>query len=80
MLRLPAIKGVRLRLALALVLVVAGVLAVVYLIVVPSLESALVNAKVDQLAGCVARRAPGAWIRQNTATQAASSGGGGNSS
>jgi signal transduction histidine kinase len=49
MLRLPAIKGVRLRLALALVLVVAGVLAVVYLIVVPSLESALVTAKVDQL-------------------------------
>jgi signal transduction histidine kinase len=46
---LPAIKGVRLRLALALMLVVAGVLAVVYLIVVPSLESALVNAKLDQL-------------------------------
>jgi signal transduction histidine kinase len=49
MLRAPAIKGVRLRLALALVLVVAGVLAVVYLIVVPSLESALVTAKLDQL-------------------------------
>ncbi len=49
MLRVPAIKGVRLRLALALVLVVAGVLAVVYLIVVPSLESALVTAKLDQL-------------------------------
>jgi signal transduction histidine kinase len=47
--RLPAIKGIRLRLALALVLVVAGVLCVVYLIVVPSLEAELVNAKLEQL-------------------------------
>ena len=45
----PVIKGIRLRLSLALVLVVAGVLAVVYLIVVPSLEAELVNAKLDQL-------------------------------
>ena len=41
--------GIRLRLALALVLVVAGALGVVYLIVVPSLEAELVNAKLDQL-------------------------------
>jgi signal transduction histidine kinase len=47
--RRPVIKGIRLRLSLALVLVVAGVLAVVYLIVVPSLETELVNAKLDQL-------------------------------
>jgi DNA-binding response OmpR family regulator len=45
----PVIKGIRLRLSLALVLVVAGVLAVVYLTVVPSLETELVNAKLDQL-------------------------------
>ncbi|MGH3072927.1 MAG: sensor histidine kinase [Gaiellaceae bacterium] len=37
------------RLALALAVVVAGALGVVYLIVVPSLESELVNAKLDQL-------------------------------
>jgi signal transduction histidine kinase len=47
--RRPAIRGIRLRLALALLLVVAGALAVVYLIVVPSLESELVNARVEQL-------------------------------
>jgi signal transduction histidine kinase len=47
--RRPAIKGIRLRLSLALVLVVAGALAVVYLIVVPSLETELVNARLDQL-------------------------------
>ena len=45
----PTIRGIRLRLALALVLVVAGALGVVYLIVVPSLEAELVNAKLDQL-------------------------------
>ena len=45
----PAIRGVRLRLALALLLVVAGALAVVYLIVVPSLQTELVDAKLDQL-------------------------------
>ena len=45
----PLIKGTRLRLSVALVLVVTGVLGVVYLIVVPSLEAELVNAKLDQL-------------------------------
>ena len=45
----PTIKGIRLRLALALFLVVAGALGVVYLIVVPSLETELVSAKLDQL-------------------------------
>ena len=45
----PRIRGVRLRLALALLLVVAGALGVVYLIVVPSLEDELVRAKLDQL-------------------------------
>ncbi|MDX6399259.1 MAG: hypothetical protein QOJ43_2667 [Gaiellaceae bacterium] len=43
-------KGIRLRLALALLLVVAGALTVVYLIVVPSLENKLVDARLDQLA------------------------------
>ena len=42
-------RGIRFRLALALLLVVAGSLGVVYLIVVPSLEAELVNAKLDQL-------------------------------
>lgn len=43
------IRGIRLRLALALALVVAGALTVVYLIVVPSLEAELVNGKLDRL-------------------------------
>ena len=43
------LRGIRLRLALALLLVVAGALGVVYLIVVPSLEAELVSAKLDQL-------------------------------
>ena len=47
--RRPFLRGIRLRLALALLVVVAGSLSVVYLIVVPSLESELVNAKLDQL-------------------------------
>ena len=47
--RRPSINGIRLRLALALLLVVAGVLTVVYLIVVPSLETELVNARLDQM-------------------------------
>ena len=47
--RRPRLRGIRLRLALALFLVVAGSLGVVYLIVVPSLEAELVNAKLDQL-------------------------------
>ncbi len=42
-------RGIRFRLALALLLVVAGSLGVVYLIVVPSLEAELINAKLDQL-------------------------------
>jgi len=44
------IRGVRLRLALALLAVVLGALGVAYLIVVPTLESRLVNAKLEQLA------------------------------
>jgi signal transduction histidine kinase len=48
--RRPTPKGIRLRLALALLLVVAGALTVVYLIVVPSLEAELVDARLDQLA------------------------------
>jgi signal transduction histidine kinase len=47
--RRPTVKGIRLRLALALLLVVAGALAVVYLILVPSLETELINARLDQL-------------------------------
>jgi signal transduction histidine kinase len=43
------IRGIRLRLALALLAVVAGALAAAYLIVVPTLESRLVDAKLDQL-------------------------------
>ena len=47
--RRPLFSGIRLRLALALLVVVAGSLGVVYLIVVPSLESELVNNKLNQL-------------------------------
>jgi signal transduction histidine kinase len=47
--RRPSVKGIRLRLALALLLVVAGALTVVYLIVVPSLEHELVDARLDQM-------------------------------
>ena len=43
------LRGIRLRLALALLLVVAGALGLVYLIVVPSLEEELVNARLEQL-------------------------------
>ncbi|MBA3244714.1 MAG: HAMP domain-containing histidine kinase [Actinobacteria bacterium] len=43
------IRGIRLRLALALLGVVAGALTVAYLIVVPTLETRLVDAKIDQL-------------------------------
>jgi signal transduction histidine kinase len=46
---LRPLAGIRIRLALALLVVVAGALTVVYLIVVPSLETELVNAKLDQL-------------------------------
>jgi signal transduction histidine kinase len=47
--RVPAIRGIRARLALALAVVVAAALTLVYLIVVPSLRSELVQAKLDQL-------------------------------
>ena len=43
------LRGIRLRLALALLFVVAGALGLVYLIVVPSLEEELVSAKLEQL-------------------------------
>ena len=43
------VQGIRLRLAMALLVVVAGSLGVVYLIVVPSLEAELIDAKLDQL-------------------------------
>jgi signal transduction histidine kinase len=46
-----SVRGIRLRLVLALLVVVAGALGVVYLIVVPSLEAELVNAKLEQLEG-----------------------------
>jgi signal transduction histidine kinase len=55
----PPIRGIRLRLALALVLVVAGALGVVYLILVPSLKSELVNAKLDRLEEDAKTVAPG---------------------
>jgi signal transduction histidine kinase len=45
----PTIRGIRLRLALALLFVVGLALAVVYLIVVPSLESELVGARLERL-------------------------------
>ena len=45
----PTIRGIRLRLALALLFVVGLSLAVVYLIVVPSLQSELVNARLERL-------------------------------
>jgi signal transduction histidine kinase len=50
-----AFSGVGARLALALLVVLAGALALVYLIVVPSLESRLVNARISALK----RAAPG---------------------
>ena len=59
--RRPRLRGIRLRLALALFVVVASSLGVVYLIVVPSLEDELVNAKLAQLqedAQTVARSYP----------------------
>ena len=60
----PSLRGIRARLALALLLVVSGALAVVYLIVVPSLQAELVNAKLDQLedAAVVAGRAYGSGV------------------
>jgi signal transduction histidine kinase len=55
----PTIRGIRLRLALALLLVVAGVLGVVYLVVVPSLEAELIHVKLDQLEEDATTVAPG---------------------
>ena len=46
---LPVIRGIRLRLMLALLVVAAGALAVAYVVVVPTLEERLVDAKLDQL-------------------------------
>ncbi len=55
------IRGIRLRLMLALLVVAAGALTVAYAIVVPRLEGRLVDAKLDQLekdARLVAANAP----------------------
>jgi two-component system OmpR family sensor kinase len=46
---LKRLSGVGARLGLALLVVLAGALALVYLIVVPSLESRLVNSRISQL-------------------------------
>ena len=54
------------RLALALLLVVAGVLAFVYLIVIPSLENRLVDSRKDQVANVAARAADS--LRDNPPT------------
>jgi hypothetical protein len=43
------IRGIRLRLALALLAVVAGALGVAYVVVVPTLENRLVDATLEQL-------------------------------
>ena len=48
---MPRFGGVGVRLSLALLAVVLGALAIVYAIVVPSLERNLVNAKLSQLEG-----------------------------
>lgn len=72
--RFPGLRGIRLRLALALVVVVAGALTVVYLIVVPSLQAELVNAKLDQLeedAGTVVRTYPNELGREQEVAEAA---------
>jgi signal transduction histidine kinase len=54
------LQSVGARLSLALLFVVAGALAVVYLIVVPSLEERLVNSRIQQ-AERVAQQATDAW-------------------
>ena len=66
----PRIRGIRLRLALALLLVVAGALGVVYMIIVPSLETELVNAKLDQLEEDARTVAPGLVAAQRRAAAA----------
>jgi signal transduction histidine kinase len=43
------LRGIRLRLALALLIVAGGALAVAYVVVVPTLEETLVDTKLDQL-------------------------------
>ena len=43
------ISGIRVRLALALLLVAAGALAVAYAVVVPTLEDTLIDTKLDQV-------------------------------
>jgi signal transduction histidine kinase len=70
-------SGVGSRLALALLVVLAGALALVYLIVVPSLESRLVNARVSALeraAPEIARELPTNRIRWPDFLEAASAG------
>ncbi|MGE5272970.1 MAG: sensor histidine kinase [Verrucomicrobiota bacterium] len=70
-------SGVGLRLALALLAVLVGALGLVYLIVVPSLESRLVNARVSSLeraAPEIARELPGNRIRWPDFLEAASAG------
>jgi signal transduction histidine kinase len=70
-------SGVGSRLALALLAVLVGALALVYLIVVPSLESRLVNARVSALeraAPEIARELPANQIRWPDFLEAASAG------
>ena len=69
------VSGVGARLALALLIVLAGALAIVYLIVVPSLESRLVNARVSALelaAAGIARDLPADRFRWPDFLEAAS--------
>ena len=47
------IRSVGARLSLALLLVVAGSLTLVYIVVIPSLESRLIDNKINQLRGNV---------------------------
>jgi signal transduction histidine kinase len=67
-------RSVGTRLSLALLLVVAIALGIVYLAVVPSLENRLVNARISQLQGDAERLAPqaaGAPLLQDFVTTAA---------
>jgi hypothetical protein len=69
-------SGVGARLALALLVVLAGALALVYLIVVPSLESRLVNTRVSALeraAPGIARELPADRFRWPDFVEAAAS-------
>ena len=52
---LNPIRSVGARLSLALLLVVAGALTLVYIVVIPSLESRLVDGKINQLRGEIPR-------------------------